>query len=396
MKVAVFSGTIPSTTFVEHLINGLSQNGVEVLIFGKKMGNYKPKNQNVKLYPSPRSNVFVVFFVIHQIIKLFFKDISSFTKIPDILSSSKKKSLSDTVIFLARILPMLSNKPDVFHIQWVKAIEDYFWVKSVLGIKLVVSLRGAHINYSPLADPTLAKSFNKFFPMVDFFHAVSEAISKEGNKYGMIEDKSMVIKPAVQRSLLDFPLKIKNNLPALSILSVGRFHWKKGYHYALDAMAILLEKDVNFFYTIVAGGEHEEILFQISSLGLKDKVTIINGLPHNEVLQKISEADLFLLPSVEEGIANVVLESMAIGTPVITTDCGGMIEVVENYKNGFIVPVRDPEAIVDAIQEYKSLKKQEVEDLQKNARETIIKEHLVENQINSFQKLYEKALSRNN
>ncbi|MCB9276519.1 MAG: glycosyltransferase [Lewinellaceae bacterium] len=111
------------------------------------------------------------------------------------------------------------------------------------------------------------------------------------------------------------------------------FSLEKGYHYALDALRFLLHKGYNIHYTIIAGGLSEEIHYQIKYLQLEDYTSIIPGLPQTEVFKKMAEADIFLLPSVEEGIANVVLEAMVIGLPVVSSDCGGMAEVVEDGVN---------------------------------------------------------------
>ena len=137
---------------------------------------------------------------------------------------------------------------------------------------------------------------------------------------------------------------------------MGRCHWKKGYTFALDAMALLKKKDVQFHYTIIAAGrDHENIPYQIHDLGLSDYVSLINGLPHDEVLNQLSKSDIFLLPSLEEGISNAVLEAMALRIPVISTDCGGMKEVIRSGENGFIIPVRDPNSMVQAIQNFLNL-----------------------------------------
>ena len=95
-------------------------------------------------------------------------------------------------------------------------------------------------------------------------------------------------------------------------------------------------------------------------------------------------ADLFLLPSVEEGIANVVLEAMALGVPVITTDCGGMREVLKDGSNGKIVSVRDTDAMVDAIMEFSQSQKQARDSMSENAKQTIQANHLISDQIEAF------------
>lgn len=394
MKVAVYSGSIPSTTFVEHLINGLGASGVEVYLFGKVSKVYKPSHPNIQVFPTPANNFRMLFFVVSQSLRLFINDKKTFRKIPLIFKTNNVRSIPEKIKFLSRVLPILLNKPDVFHIQWVKALEDYYWVKSILNIRLVVSLRGAHINYSPLADKNLADKFRKYFPKVDVFHGVSDAIIKEGAKYGLITERATVIRPAVQRETVTATISMPPKREKLEILSVGRFHWKKGYHYALDAMVKLKKEEIDFHYTIVAGGEHEEIFYQVKTLQLDKHVSIVHGLPHSQVFNKMSQADLFLLPSVEEGIANVVLEAMATGTPVITTDCGGMTEVIQDQVNGFLVPVRNPNAIVDAVVAYSRLSSEDITSMKQRAIETILKNHLVENQVLAFKTLYEKALNQ--
>lgn len=395
MKVAVYSGTIPSTTFVEHLINGLGENGVEVLLFGKFTKKYNPSKPNIKVYASPTHKIQMILFVIRELVKLLFKDYRTFTKLPHIVNG-RDKSIPEAIMYLSRILPIINQRPEIFHIQWVKAVEEFFWIKDILNIPIIISLRGGQLNYSPVADKELAETFRKYFPKIDHFHGVSEAIIKEAIQYELDPAKATVIRPAVQKSLLEIPLKKTQKKASLSILSVGRFHWKKGYHFALDAMKTLKSKNINFHYTIVAAGDHEEIIFQIYSLGLEDQVSVVYGLPHKEVIEKMANADLFLLPSVEEGIANVVLEAMAAGTPVITSNCGGMEEVVIDQVNGFLVPVRDPDAIVAAIELFCKLPDEKLYQIRENARKTIIANHLVDNQVTAFKALYQKVYHNQN
>ena len=67
------------------------------------------------------------------------------------------------------------------------------------------------------------------------------------------------------------------------------------------------------------------------------------------VIPLISESDILLLSSVEEGVPNVILEAMALGTVVVSTDCGAVREIITDGENGFLVPVRDPRAIADMV-----------------------------------------------
>ena len=70
-------------------------------------------------------------------------------------------------------------------------------------------------------------------------------------------------------------------------------------------------------------------------------MTFLQLKTQEEIYCQMKESDCLILPSIEEGIANVVLESMAIGLPVISSNCCGMNEVVKNNENGFTFINRD-------------------------------------------------------
>ncbi len=72
-------------------------------------------------------------------------------------------------------------------------------------------------------------------------------------------------------------------------------------------------------------------------------------LPPHEVAKVYQESNLFVFPSVSEGLAEVVLEAMATGLPVVTTDTSGANDCLQHEKEGLIVPARDVDAMADAI-----------------------------------------------
>jgi colanic acid/amylovoran biosynthesis glycosyltransferase len=118
-------------------------------------------------------------------------------------------------------------------------------------------------------------------------------------------------------------------------------HWNKGYHFALDALKKLSDNGFDFHYTIIAGLNAEEILYQVQDLQLNNFVTLYKSLPQETVFEHMRKAHLLLLPSFEEGVANVVLEAMAVGLPVLSSDCGGMLEVITHNENGYLYRKRD-------------------------------------------------------
>lgn len=270
---------------------------------------------------------------------------------------------------MIRELPVVLYLPDVFHVQWAKAAADWFFLKELFSVKLAMSLRGAQINYSPVLDPRLANIYREYFPRYDKFHAVSNAIAKEASLYGADEDKIKVI-----YSGIDIPSTQKKQYEkgtVLKILSVGRMHWIKGYDYALEAMKIVADKAVDFKYTIVAGGNPEEYVFLKHDMKLDDKVEILSSKPFEEVLRVMTEYDVLLLPSVVEGIANVAIEAMAVGLPVISSDASGMKELVTDGETGFVFPARNAESLAASIIQFNDTTALQREAIARRAKQSL-------------------------
>ena len=395
MKIGIYAGTIPPPVFINNLINGLADKGDIVFIYGKVIEKkYKFSNSGIIQRKFPATQIGIFLYSIYALSKLIIMKPQLYLTIVKML----RWNSTNWIQFLkrsCRVLPPFLDNLDIFHIQWAKTLVQYPEFIEKLKCPVVLSLRGAHINYSPLSDKVLAQKYMKYFPMVAGFHAVSAAISLEAQKYGADPKKNTIIPPAVKSELTEKWAVEKSTQidDELKIISVGRCHWKKGYTFALDAMAILKGKNTNFHYTIIAGGKDEEnILYQINDLGLKKNVTFINGLQHKEVIKQVSNSNLFLLSSVEEGISNAVLEAMALGIPVISTDCGGMGEVIRNSENGFIVPIRDAASMAGTIRKFIDLDKTYKINIIKNARETIIHNHLLSNQVDEFKSFYSKIV----
>lgn len=384
-KIAVYSGEIPSTTFIERLVDGISKRGVKVYLFGLQKKKKPYSHPNI-CEVSHTENSFNKFFNLlkYSILLFFFRN-----KEKRKLDAFIKNHCTNHRRARLKFYPVLYHRPDIFHIQWAKSISDWMWVQQ-FGIKLVLSLRGAHINYSPIADPELAQTYRNYFPQLDGFHAVSEAIAREAQHYGADPQKIQVVYSGLTDLDAVFDKKPKNEV--FEILSVGRSHWKKGYDYALQAMQLLGDKKIDFNYTLIGGKGAEELEFLKADLGLQDRVQLLGNMPFEIVQQKMFQADVLLMPSVEEGIANVVLEAMQLGTLVLSTDCGGMREVIQDGKNGFIVPVRDPESMAAALQKIYVLADSQKEDIRVAAQATIQQNHTLEKMVHDMCSLYEQVL----
>lgn len=143
------------------------------------------------------------------------------------------------------------------------------------------------------------------------------------------------------------------------ILAVGRLTAKKGFPYLIEACALLRERGLGFICEIVGpdGGLGAELERAIERHGLSGQVRLTGEMPPDQVKARMAAADLLAMPSIQpdrgssDGIPNVVLEAMALGTPVVSTDAGGIAEVIHSGETGWLVAQRDARGLADALTE---------------------------------------------
>lgn len=380
MRITILPGSVPNTTFIDSLVNVMAAEGYNITLVGKKSGVYN-YIRNVEVIIVPQALWARVFFIIKLILLTGAKHTGKIWK----AAGGIKQFYADLLFYL----PVIHSNPDRIHLQWAAFIHNRDLLFELFPGKVLVSMRGAHINYTPITTPPIRESYLRLFPKVHRFHAVSRAIAAEAVQYGAAPEKTDVVYSFVDDALLQYKIQPKTASEQLRIISVGRFFWKKGYEYALDALTLLHKEGVNFQYTLIAEGDTPAgIIYQVHQSGLTDCVKIVNGATHEEVLKAIEEHDVLLLPSVEEGIANVVLEAMAVGTPVITTDVGGMKETIEDGISGYVVKVRDAYAMCNALTDFNSLDAEKRFAMAKRAKENIAARHDKKTFISMFKQFY--------
>ncbi len=384
MIVAIYSGVSPSTTFIERLICGLSSSNVKILLLGRRETKIS-YNENV-INLTYKNMLYQCCFIIKFYLRLNKKDkaiVKNQIRLQTEIKGKMKK--------MFEISAVLYYKPDIFHVQWAKSVNDWIFLKES-RIKIILSLRGAHINYSPIVYEKLALMYRRNFQFINGFHGVSQSIINESIKYNLDSNKAKVVYSGLKLREWQFSSRKFVDTRNLKFVVVGRPHWIKGYTFLLDVIAVFKKYNMHFHLKII-GGNNEEMLFQRNQLHLENEVEFIENMPFNLVKENIEKSDFLILPSYEEGIANVILEAMALGTIVIASDCGGVSEVINDCYNGFLFKNRSREDLLNKLVQVSKLTSKEYETIAVNARSKIEENHTAEKMVEGMIHLYNQVLA---
>lgn len=130
--------------------------------------------------------------------------------------------------------------------------------------------------------------------------------------------------------------------------TVGRLVTVKGHTFLLDAARAILAKRPRTVFVLVGEGDlHGELEKQAEQLGIREKIIFAGW--HSDVSEIIPLFDVFVLPSINEGMGKVLVEAMAAGKPVVASRVGGIIDLIHDGENGILVPPAQPQPLAEAI-----------------------------------------------
>ena len=261
------------------------------------------------------------------------------------------------------------------------------------GIKFVVSCRGTSDNIKPYIELGRKGHLEHLFEQIDSVHCVSlEMLNRMVRDFRLKEGKGFVNRPAIDIVKFGFRTA-KTPTDKTIVISTGRLEYVKGFVFALLGIQQLVQKGIDLEYRIVGGGKDEEFLrFLIQRLGLENHVSLLGPLSPEKVGLELLQADIYLSSSLSEGISNAVLEAMAIGLPVVSTNVGGMPEVIQTEITGLLVEPYEPCQIAQAIRRF--VDEPDVKHrCIKNARERIEADFGLQRQVQVFDQCYESLIS---
>lgn len=271
--------------------------------------------------------------------------------------------LSDVSSFFEIIACLRKVRPDVLHLNSSKAAALGALAARIIGVKRIIfTVHGWPFNEK---RNEFARVMMYLISWLTAFLShqvivVSKSDEEQGKDMRWIKNKIHYIPIGIETPLFLSREEASASLSLpetpLRVGTIAELTPNKGLSYAIEAVSILKEQGIDVSYSIIGEGEERERLQTLTQeLDVADSVSFKGFLP--DASQYLPAFDVFLLPSVKEGMPYVLLEAAAAGIPIITTDVVNP-DVIERLSNTRPVPPADPEAIAEALSSVLSKKKE--------------------------------------
>lgn len=273
-------------------------------------------------------------------------------------SWSIKKLLKNLGIYFAIIKNGLKVKPNLVLIpisqSTVGFIKDSFYIliSRLFSKNIVLHLRGSEFKiWMDRSSPITRIYVKLIFSLCDGVIVLGKSLRYLF--HGYFPENKIFVSP--NGGDYNIPSKEIGDSSVIRILYLGNLQPSKGIEDVIEAIRLLPTTIKKQLQVDALGGWRNEETKQGCLRKIEENnlpITIHSPEKSHHKLQMMSNADIFLFPPrAPEGHPWVIVEAMAAGLPIISTDRGAIIESVLHEENGFIVPVSDPQAIADRIQE---------------------------------------------
>jgi glycosyltransferase involved in cell wall biosynthesis len=396
MKILLVTGRFPqrSETFIYRKAVALSERGHDVTVLCREQGDWSlyparlPLSLSVETSPPDilERNPARALSALFGVFRLGTKDPSRALDLYRTCTRDERTK-AHPARYVARHLPLVGREVDVVHFEFLGVGAMYPLARELVDAPLVVSCRGQDLHMLPIRDSEIAATQLATLRDVDGVHCVSAELARHVAEQSGRSRDVWVNRPAVDAASI-VPKSSYEQSPRVRLIATGRLVWKKGFDYLLAALARVRRAGLQFTAEIIGEGPlRQTMIYSIADLGLQDSVVLAGALSSDAVLERMRSSDVFVLSSVEEGISNAVLEAMASGLPVVTTNAGGMAEAVSDGRDGFVVNVRDVDAMADRIGRL-IVDAELRERMGRSARVTVESDFTLDRQVRTFEQMY--------
>lgn len=258
---------------------------------------------------------------------------------------NKKSGIDFNVIKDLYIL-LKKEKPDIIHTH--RYVVPYVLFPAILAnvlirVHTVHNIASKELTSKGIIIQNIAYKLFNFKPV-----AISTKIAKTIEETYGIKDTIVIYNGIDTKKFLDLEKKMKDN-KKIKLLHIGRFAEQKNHKLLIDAFKEISLKNNNIELSLVGDGEtKKEVENRVKEYKLDDKVKFL-GI-RKDIPRLMKENDIFVLPSLWEGLPITLLEAMAAGLPIICTDVGGNSDIIDNMNNGILIESNNKEELVNAIE----------------------------------------------
>jgi glycosyltransferase involved in cell wall biosynthesis len=238
---------------------------------------------------------------------------------------------------------------DIIHCHLVHGVHSpvALTFKALFKKKVIIKVAGT----GPISDLKMLRelmfgnSFLRQLKQADRVITVCHQATREAQKLGIpISSIAQIPNGVDTRHFRPSPNHEKNN----EITFIGRLDYMKGIHILLEAFKILKRRGVNAQLRIIGDGpDREKLEGMAEDLSISGSVTFSGEI--KDVVVPLQESAVFVLPSLSEGLSNVLLEAMACGLPIVATRIGGNIDLIKDGVNGILVDPERPDQLSNAL-----------------------------------------------
>lgn len=389
MKIGIVLSKTPSysETFFLSKIEGLKASGFDVTLFVQKANpifNLCPIVEAPKTYKiNPLLQFFNVIFVLFGFFIRFPNRLINFIR----LERQVQRSLTQIIKNIYNNVHLLRSDMDWLHFGFATIAIQSEHVAQTIGAKMAVSFRGFDLDVYPKNHPNC---YNVVWKQVDKVHSISEYLLKKAYQLGLLPETPIsIITPAIdvtqfRNDNYQFSKEI------IKIVTLARLHPIKDIKFAIEAMSILKNHNIAFEYKVIGDGpEHDVLQEKIERLELKGGVSLIGKISHQDVVEALKKADIYVQYSESEGFCNAVLEAQAMGLLCLVSDGGALPENVLHEKTGWVIPKKNPTALANTILKIIDLPDEIKSKISRNARGRVTSSFNLNAQHEKFKAFYE-------
>ena len=260
------------------------------------------------------------------------------------------------ICFMVSVLIFLLRKRNEYTIIHCHILQEFQTViallfKILFNKKVVVKMSssGETSDIKLLKRSLTGKLFYPLIKRVDAVVSVCKQSSHELLKGGFSRERIAEIPNGVD--INRFVQRPHRQLPeSPTITFVGRLDRYKGVAFLLEAFKKIVSQCSNARLLIVGTGPDEtDLKKRVHQLNLEENILFLGK--REDIVSLLLDSDIFVLPTLSEGMSNVLLEAMSCGLPVVTTSVGGNCDLIRNGHNGILVPPGDSDALAEALME---------------------------------------------